>query len=255
MLRRAASTLHSSNPRLCRRETCPSTLERRFSDLATNATPPLRSDLGGILTRSSNRRVLPSANDRPLRQQQFQDKQGSPNARLSAVTRRSGLHRASKDDGKRVVPSASEQTSRASGGADGKAQPPFVKNVGNSNTAKQSLVQIRANVQDSPKGQHHILPKNTLAELFSPRVHSARHTKGRGGDYSGYLPPTVTSSLSNLGPIERAQLALGRNKEVPFKSQSRVLDIIKQTVEGRAGPRGEIYRPISSFIPTFFTTA
>lgn len=52
MLRRAASTLHPSNPRLFRKATCPSTLERRVSDLATNATLlARRSNLVGILTR------------------------------------------------------------------------------------------------------------------------------------------------------------------------------------------------------------
>ncbi|KAL4062971.1 hypothetical protein V8B97DRAFT_1672142 [Scleroderma yunnanense] len=235
MLRRTATTLHLSSPRVCQRKTHLLMLERRFSDLATSAaTLPRRStSLGGsILTRSSNRPALPSSNERPPRQQRLQDGQGRANPSRSAGPRRSDQNRTTGGNGKReVVRSAYNQVPRHGGGTDGKMQPALVENARNSNTAEQSLDWEDASDQKHPTEQHRILSKNILAELLPSRVYSAQHTKGRGGDYSGCLPPAVTCSLSNLGPVERAQLALGRNKQIPFKLKNQALDIIKQNVD------------------------
>ena len=247
MLRHAASALQSfSSPRLCQRISCPSVLERRFSDLAANATPISRqSSLGGILSReffsdsatrecsgaigSSNRGASPSANERPPRQKRWQDKQASLDTPPSARPVRRSYQPSASSDKK-----ASEQLSWDVGNAEIKAQRPAVESAENSKADEED-----ASTQKSPRGQPlDILPKATLAELFSLRAPSARHTKGRGGDYSGYLPPTVSSSLRNQGPIERAQLALGRNKQVTFKVQNQVLDIVRQTVGGQATAKG-----------------
>ncbi|KAF8846082.1 hypothetical protein BDN67DRAFT_14946 [Paxillus ammoniavirescens] len=95
-----------------------------------------------------------------------------------------------------------------------------------------------------------VMHQTNLTELFasssvaSPQSQAAlrlQFTKERGGDYSNYLPPRTAELGSKLPPADYAQLALGRNKQIPLKSQVGALDVIKQSIQGQ-GTKSESIR-------------
>lgn len=59
-----------------------------------------------------------------------------------------------------------------------------------------------------------------------------RLVRRRAGDYTGHLPVPVAVVSAHLQPMENARLALGRNKQVPFKKKQEVLGIIERSICG-----------------------
>jgi hypothetical protein len=95
-----------------------------------------------------------------------------------------------------------------------------------------------------------VMHQTNLTELFasssvaSPQSQAAlrlQFTKERGGDYSNYLPPRAAELGSKLPPADYAQLALGRNKQIPLKSQVGALDVIKQSIQGQGTKVSSLY--------------
>ncbi|KAF9225507.1 hypothetical protein BS17DRAFT_601983 [Gyrodon lividus] len=85
------------------------------------------------------------------------------------------------------------------------------------------------------------VPRTNLVELFAssgagPSTQAAlrlQFTRERGGDYSNYLPPESAALGSKLSSTDYAQLALGRNKQIPLRLQVGALDVIKQSIRGQ----------------------
>ncbi|KAI6163893.1 hypothetical protein EDD17DRAFT_440609 [Pisolithus thermaeus] len=233
--------VHRSVSRLQNGTSCRLTWVSRFSELAsaTKAANPARPKIspGSILTRSSSRPpgALPK---RPVQRRPDNGRQRSDVTRTpsSAQLVRNANH--GKDSELRQMPSQPiVQPAVAVEEKDGPAQVQGLDDGSGTRQSPQLASEgdyARKNVKAPLEGENGNLPRTNLAELFAPRIHSAQRTRGRGGDYSGYLPPAVTHSPGSLGPVERALLALGRNKDVPYESRRQALEIISQSVPRRA---------------------
>ncbi|KAF9245830.1 hypothetical protein BU15DRAFT_70896 [Melanogaster broomeanus] len=92
-----------------------------------------------------------------------------------------------------------------------------------------------------------LIPQTQLAELFAApcvgtltQLQAALRSELRrelAGDYSNYLP----SKSINLGwmPLDCAQFALGRNKQIPLHLQTAALDVIKRSIQGEVTKTGK----------------
>lgn len=236
-------TMQRSVPRPQNGAPCRVTWISRFSDLAlvTKGADPTRpkTSLGSILTRSSNRPGAP-----PKRPVQRHADNGRRRSERSDITRAPSSTRLeqnanhSKGSEPRQIPS--QPIVQPAVAVDEKEGPAQVQSLDEGSSTRQSLQHAsegehtRKIVKAPLEGKDGNLPRTNLDELFAPRIYSAQRTRGKGGDYSGYLPPAVTRSPGSLGPVERALLALGRNKDVPYESRRQALEIISRSVPGRA---------------------
>ncbi|KIK94148.1 hypothetical protein PAXRUDRAFT_143523 [Paxillus rubicundulus Ve08.2h10] len=115
------------------------------------------------------------------------------------------------------------------------------------NTAERA---IKEESDERERTGHSVMPQTNLTELFasssvaSPQFQAAlrlQFTRERGGDYSNYLPLGSAELGSKLPPADYAQLALGRNKQIPLKSQVGALDVIKQSIQGQGTKVSSLY--------------
>lgn len=238
--RGVGTTVHRSNLLLQSGTPCRLRWVLHYSDLAsvtTGADPPRpKTSLGSILTRSSNRPAPPPK--RPV-QRPLDNVRPRSDASHSPPSARPSRN-ANDSKGIELHQIPSQQFVRPAEAVDSKDEPPHMQNADKKGSTNQ-LPQLaserehaREFVKAPPESKGENLPQTNLAEFFAPRVYSAQTTRGRGGDYSGYLPPTVTRSLDSLGPVERALLALGRNKDVPYESRRRAMEIISRSIPSRA---------------------
>ncbi|KAI6136371.1 hypothetical protein F5141DRAFT_24107 [Pisolithus sp. B1] len=232
---RSVSRLQNGTP------PCRLTWVSRFSQLAsvTKAADPARPKIspGSILTRSSNR--PPGAPPkRPVQRRPDNGRQRSDVTHTPSSARLDQNANHSKESELRQIPSQPiVQPAVTVEEKDGLTQ---VQSPDEGSGTRQSP-QLASEgdyahkiVKAPLEGKDGNLPQTDLAELFAPRICSAQRTRGRGGDYSGYLPPAITHSPGSLGPVERALLALGRNKDVPYESRRQALEIISRSVPRRA---------------------
>ncbi|KAI6047900.1 hypothetical protein EDC04DRAFT_2597199 [Pisolithus marmoratus] len=220
-------TVCRSNPRLQSGIPCRPTSVLLFSDLAsvTKGANPARpkTSLGNLLTRSSDRPAVPPK--RPVQRRLDNGRQRS-NAthppHLSQLDQNTNDRKGIK---LRQIPSqGAPPHMRDQDKGGGRGQSPQLESE-----EEHSREVVKAPLENEDTN----LFRTNLAELFAPRIYSAQRTRGRGGDYSGYLPPAITRSPGSLGPVDRALLALGRNKDVPYESRREALEIISQSVSSR----------------------